>query len=351
MSLKDNAVSAHDALASAAHDLPLASPWPIGRLLLHAIFWSALIAASAAWHLRQNDQQQQALALQTATTTAAELMLLQRIEALNTEFTGLSELLQQRRVLRSGDNQTTVRLLSPGSQSSQASADGDPNSASGDDAHTILRQADGAVLRLRVPITVTPECLNCHRTRPYQLGSTIGAMEISVPMNDSNAPPGNRIALIALHALAWLAAMGLLWRHARRSNRSHAQIAALSERLQQNDARHRADNEHLSSRLSRTNEALNGEADARKKQKERLTLFTQALQQTPVGIMVVDWLGHIQYANPKACEITEYSPEDLISNDINLFCSADADPEKLSGIEPGDSAGKILAGPTVHPHP
>ena len=340
-----DAAFAYDALASAPPELPLASPWPIGRLLLHAILWSALIAASAVWHLRQSDQQQQALALQTATTTGAELMLLQRIEALNTEFTGLPELLQQRRVLRSGNNQTTVRLLSPGSPGSQSgTASDDSGTKAPDNTATILKQADGAVLRLRVPVTATPECLNCHRTRPYQLGSTIGAMEISVPLKDSSAQTGTRTALIALHILAWLTAMGLLWQHARGSNRSQAQIAALTQQLQQNDARYRADTEHLSSRLNRTNDALNGEADACKKQKERLTLFTQALQQTPVGIMVVDWLGHIQYANPKACEITEYSPDELISNDINLLCSADTDPENHHELTEAIRQGKYWQG-------
>ena len=344
----DDAVSARDTLASTSPTPHQTRPWPIGRLVLHALFWSALIAASGAWHLQQNEQQQQALALQTATTTAAELMLLQRIEALNTEFTGLSELLQQRRVLRSGSNQTTVRLLPPAGPASRPGADKAPKSTDdhGDKhaAVTTFKQTDGTVLRLQVPITITPECLNCHRTRPYQLGSTIGAMEISVPLHHNDAQVDSRLIMILLHSLAWLTAMGLLWRRAHRSNRRQAQIAALTRRLRQSDLQHRADTEHLNSRLNRTNEALDGEADARKKQKERLTLFTQALQQTPVGIMVVDWLGHIQYANPKACEITEYTPNDLINSDIKLFCSADADPENYRELSQAIRQGKYWQG-------
>jgi len=320
-------------------------------MLLYSGLWSAVVLASLAWHQYQGDRLQTELAVHTARTTASELMLIQRIESVSEGFSGLGNLLEQRRHLLPGTSEVAVRVVPLGGRSDDAAAHNapglslpDPQNRSGD-SHTVVRQGNQRVLRLLTPITITAECLGCHRTRPYQLGAKVGDLEVLVPLHgDSDIMPAGW-SLLTIHALAWSIGMLLLIRHALRGNHLQRQLHALDQHNRQSDARHRAHAERLSTRLDRTSQALDGETDIRKKQKARLTLFTQALQQTPVGIIVVDWLGHIEYVNPKACEITAFSPDELLHSDIGLFCSEETDPENYQELAQAIRQGKHWQGP------
>jgi PAS domain S-box-containing protein len=56
---------------------------------------------------------------------------------------------------------------------------------------------------------------------------------------------------------------------------------------------------------------------------ERLRLLSAAIEQSPVSIMITDLNGAIQYSNPKASELTGYSPEELQGKNRRIFKSGE----------------------------
>ncbi|KAA0874131.1 sensor domain-containing protein [Nitrincola tapanii] len=53
----------------------------------------------------------------------------------------------------------------------------------------------------------------------------------------------------------------------------------------------------------------------------------RALQQSPTAVVITDTRGIIETLNPKMSEMTGYSPEELIGQDVALLRSGDMDPE------------------------
>lgn len=50
----------------------------------------------------------------------------------------------------------------------------------------------------------------------------------------------------------------------------------------------------------------------RKQTEEELKKLSQAIEQSPVSVMITDKLGHIEYVNPHFCKVTGYSMEEII---------------------------------------
>jgi len=65
----------------------------------------------------------------------------------------------------------------------------------------------------------------------------------------------------------------------------------------------------------------------RKLVENELVKLSSAVKQSPVSILITDLDGNIQYVNPRACELTGYSYEELFGKNPRIFKSGDLSPE------------------------
>lgn len=66
----------------------------------------------------------------------------------------------------------------------------------------------------------------------------------------------------------------------------------------------------------------------RKKNEEQIQKLLLAVEQSPVSIVITNLSGEIEYANPKACETTGYSLEELLGKNPNLLKSGHTHPDE-----------------------
>ena len=59
----------------------------------------------------------------------------------------------------------------------------------------------------------------------------------------------------------------------------------------------------------------------RKRNEEELMKLSRAVEQSPVSIVITNADGNIEYANPKACDLTGYSLAELIGNNPRVLSS------------------------------
>ncbi len=311
------------------------SPFPWRRTTLLLLLWTAVVAGSGAWHWHRIAQSQIEQTLTKARAVADELLFYQRQEAATGEYSGIIPLLEQRRLYHPQRDEARAELLPlPGVDGAVADRP-DLRKLQGGvgELHSHFEQYGRRFMQLVVPVTVTQECMSCHVARGYQLGAVTGALAVTVPARSGAAGGSTDYwILLLVHSGLWsIGLIALLRRGATESYRVY-QSDLLEQRLREVfvDCQDTADD--LSARLSRTNQALDSETDARLKQRERLHLVTQALQQTPVGIIVLDRLGHIEYVNPKVSELTGYSPDELLSREIMVFQPKDMDAEPFEQL-------------------
>jgi PAS domain S-box-containing protein len=64
-----------------------------------------------------------------------------------------------------------------------------------------------------------------------------------------------------------------------------------------------------------------------KQNEEQLRILSSAVEQSPVSIVLTDPKGDIQYANPKAVEVTGYTLEELVGRNPRILKSGETPPE------------------------
>jgi len=65
------------------------------------------------------------------------------------------------------------------------------------------------------------------------------------------------------------------------------------------------------------------EQKARQKAENELRKLSQAVQQSPVSIIITNRNGDIEYVNPKTTELTGYAPDELIGKNPRIFSSGE----------------------------
>lgn len=65
----------------------------------------------------------------------------------------------------------------------------------------------------------------------------------------------------------------------------------------------------------------------RRRTQEELLKMVRAVEQSPSAVLITDIQGRIEYVNPKFCQLTGYSPEDLIGRNPNILQSGNTAPE------------------------
>jgi PAS domain S-box-containing protein len=70
----------------------------------------------------------------------------------------------------------------------------------------------------------------------------------------------------------------------------------------------------------------------------------QAIHQSPVSVVITDRQGRIEYANPKFCEVTGYTFEEVIGSHPRLFKSGHTDPEEYAALWRTITSGQVWRG-------
>lgn len=78
--------------------------------------------------------------------------------------------------------------------------------------------------------------------------------------------------------------------------------------------------------------------------REEVNRLSMAVEQSPVSIVITDILGNILYCNPKHCEITGYSDEEMIGVNPRVFKSGKYNKDDYSQLWKSISSGKKWSG-------
>lgn len=77
---------------------------------------------------------------------------------------------------------------------------------------------------------------------------------------------------------------------------------------------------------------------------EEIRKLSRAVHQSPVSIVITNLNGNIEYANPKACETTGYSFEELKGNNPRVLKSGETDDNEYKSLWEKISSGKEWTG-------
>jgi PAS domain S-box-containing protein len=82
----------------------------------------------------------------------------------------------------------------------------------------------------------------------------------------------------------------------------------------------------------------------RKHAEEEVLKISQAINQSPVTIVITDINGNIEYVNPKFVEITGYKPEEVIGKNPKVLKSGEKEPEEYKELWDTITSGKDWIG-------
>lgn len=82
----------------------------------------------------------------------------------------------------------------------------------------------------------------------------------------------------------------------------------------------------------------------KKKAEENLRKLSQAVEQSPVSIVITNLEGNIEYANPAACKTTGYSLNELMGQNPRVLKSGDTTTEEYKNLWNNISSGKLWHG-------
>ena len=86
------------------------------------------------------------------------------------------------------------------------------------------------------------------------------------------------------------------------------------------------------------------DVDQRKKNEERLHVLSNAIEQSPVAVVITDVLGNIEYVNPKAIETTGYDLQELIGQNPRVLKSGETSYNEYKIMWETIKDGKIWNG-------
>lgn len=141
-------------------------------------------------------------------------------------------------------------------------------------------------LRLAQPMTMEAGCLKCHAGTAGGLGGSTG---VSIPLDPyRQLAQGTVINLSQTHGGIWIVGLGLIGFISRRTRRYEDERAL-------------------------------AECELRK--------LSRAVEASASAIMIMNASDEIQYVNGKLCEISGYSPEELIGQHSGMLKSSSVDPD------------------------
>lgn len=82
----------------------------------------------------------------------------------------------------------------------------------------------------------------------------------------------------------------------------------------------------------------------RRKAEEHVRKLSRAVEQSANAVVIADIKGDIEYVNPRFCEVTGYSPEEVIGRNPRLLKSGETAPEVYKNLWDTLLAGKVWFG-------
>ncbi|HBA86650.1 MAG TPA: histidine kinase [Geobacter sp.] len=82
----------------------------------------------------------------------------------------------------------------------------------------------------------------------------------------------------------------------------------------------------------------------RRQAEDQLLKLSQAVMQSPVSIMITDTSGTIEYVNPRFCQVSGYSAEEVIGQNPRLFKSGKTSPEHYKNMWETVTSGRVWSG-------
>jgi PAS domain S-box-containing protein len=82
----------------------------------------------------------------------------------------------------------------------------------------------------------------------------------------------------------------------------------------------------------------------RRKMEEELLKLSQAVEQSPVSIVIADLDGNIEFVNPKFCQITGYSAEEVIGKNPRILKSGETSVEDYQRLWAAITSGRVWHG-------
>ncbi len=101
---------------------------------------------------------------------------------------------------------------------------------------------------------------------------------------------------------------------------------------------------HREARLARAEKALQEEHRRASEAEQHLRQLSRAVEHSPASIMITDATGAIQYVNPKFCQLTGYSFEEVIGQNPRLLKSGETGTEAYGQLWATIRAGKEWRG-------
>ena len=89
---------------------------------------------------------------------------------------------------------------------------------------------------------------------------------------------------------------------------------------------------------------LESEVGSHKLTAENLNKLSQAIEQSPVSVMITDLQGKIEYVNPQLCKITGYTVEDLIGKNPRILKSGHTPEVQFKNMWNAITAGQSWSG-------
>jgi PAS domain S-box-containing protein len=97
-------------------------------------------------------------------------------------------------------------------------------------------------------------------------------------------------------------------------------------------------------KLSVANINLTQEIEQRKEAEAALKKLTRAVEQSPASIVITDSNGIIEYVNPKFCEVTGYSFEEAVGNNLRVLKSVEHSDNRYKEMWETIISGNIWRG-------
>lgn len=90
------------------------------------------------------------------------------------------------------------------------------------------------------------------------------------------------------------------------------------------------------------------ELNALREAEKELRKLTQAVYQSPVSIFITDIHGNIEYANPRALEVTGCSKDELIGKSLQIFNAGQLTREEFMSLKETIRSGKVWQGESLN---
>lgn len=157
-----------------------------------------------------------------------------------------------------------------------------------------LQQDSKNIFRYMQPLTINQSCLKCHSHQNYKLGDIRGGLSVSFDAKallDLESIQIKKVAII--HLVAWILLSALTSLFIKIFIKNMNNLAQEKSKI---------------------------ESEVREKTKE-LQIFSHAIQYSPITIVITDIDGNIEYVNPKFCQTTGYSMEEIIGKNPKILQS------------------------------